>query len=150
MATAHDPQDDVVVALDGGVLAPGHAVLNADDPLFVRGDGVFETLLLRDGRASLLEAHLARLGSSAAILGLAPPKPAAWRTAVATAVQTPMRTGRSLSRNSGIPPARAATAPSANRAGLSPSRITSPTITSTPNTARQSRPARRAWTADPG
>jgi 4-amino-4-deoxychorismate lyase len=86
MATAHDPQHGVVVTLDGGVLAPGHAVLNADDPLFARGDGVFETLLLRDGRASLLEAHLARLGSSAAIVGLAPPKPAAWRTAVATAV----------------------------------------------------------------
>jgi 4-amino-4-deoxychorismate lyase len=85
MATAHDPQD-VVVMLDGGVVAPGHAVLNADDPLFARGDGVFETLLLRDGRASLLEAHLARLGASAAIVGLAAPEPARWRTAVAAAV----------------------------------------------------------------
>jgi 4-amino-4-deoxychorismate lyase len=47
---------------------------------------VFETLLLRDGRASLLEAHLARLGASAAIVGLAPPEPSTWRTAVATAV----------------------------------------------------------------
>ncbi|MDT5399295.1 MAG: 4-amino-4-deoxychorismate lyase [Mycobacterium sp.] len=79
-------EHELVVTLDGRVSAPGLPVVCADDPLFVRGDGVFETLLLRDGRPSLLEAHLARLGTSAAIVGLAPPELATWRTAVTTAV----------------------------------------------------------------
>ena len=36
----------------------------------VRGDGIFETLLVRDGAGCLVEAHLRRLTSSAAMLGL--------------------------------------------------------------------------------
>ena len=39
----------------------------------VRGDGVFETLLVRDGAACLLEAHLARLMHSARLLDLPEP-----------------------------------------------------------------------------
>ena len=86
MATRRGQEDEVVVTLDGGVLAPGVPVVGAGDPLFTRGDGVFETLLLRGGRPSLLEAHLARLVTSAAVVGLAAPDPAPWRAAVATAV----------------------------------------------------------------
>ena len=41
-------------------------LLHADDLAAVRGDGVFETLLVRDGRACLIEAHLQRLTQSAA------------------------------------------------------------------------------------
>jgi 4-amino-4-deoxychorismate lyase len=86
MATRRGPDDEVVVTLDGGLLPPEVAVVGAADPLFARGDGVFETLLLRAGRPCLLEAHLARLGSSAAIVGLPAPEPARWRAAVATAM----------------------------------------------------------------
>ena len=73
---------DVVVALDGQVIDPTRPVLFADDPMVTRGDGVFETLLVRGGRARLLDAHLARLARSAAIVGLPEPDPARWRRAV--------------------------------------------------------------------
>lgn len=77
---------EFVVALDGRVLEPDAPHLRADDPLFSRGDGVFETLLLRDGRPALLELHLARLGTSAALTALPPPDLEAMRAAVAVAV----------------------------------------------------------------
>jgi len=41
----------VIVTLDGEVHSPGAPLLFADDLAAVRGDGVFETLLVRDGRA---------------------------------------------------------------------------------------------------
>jgi 4-amino-4-deoxychorismate lyase len=75
----------IVVTLDGAVIDPGAPSVHADDPTLLRGDGVFETLLLRDGRPSLLGAHLARLATSAAITGLAAPDPARWRHAVTAA-----------------------------------------------------------------
>jgi 4-amino-4-deoxychorismate lyase len=75
----------IVVTLDGTVIDPGAPSVYADDPTLLRGDGVFETLLLRDGRPSLLGAHLARLARSAAITGLAAPDPARWRHAVTAA-----------------------------------------------------------------
>ncbi len=49
----------VVVTLDGELHDPQAPLLHADDLAAVRGDGVFETLLVRDGRPCLLEAHLA-------------------------------------------------------------------------------------------
>jgi 4-amino-4-deoxychorismate lyase len=76
----------VVVDLAGGVLDPHAPVLRADDSMIARGDGVFETLLVRDGRACLLNAHLARLAASAATIGLPPLDDASWRAAIATAL----------------------------------------------------------------
>ena len=75
----------IVVTLDGAVIEPGAPSVHADDPTLLRGDGVFETLLLRDGRPCLLGAHLTRLATSAAVTGLAAPDPARWRHAVAAA-----------------------------------------------------------------
>lgn len=75
----------VVVMLDGTVVDPRVPAVCADDPMLLRGDGVFETMLLRDGRPCLLEAHLDRLGTSAAITGLPAPDPVRWRHAVAAA-----------------------------------------------------------------
>jgi 4-amino-4-deoxychorismate lyase len=71
------PRPDLVVTLDGRVHRADAAVVRADDPLFRRGDGVFETLLVRRGVPTLLDAHLARLGVS---------DDALWRRAVAVAV----------------------------------------------------------------
>jgi 4-amino-4-deoxychorismate lyase len=52
-------------------------ILRADDLGAVRGDGIFETIRVWDGRPWLLAEHLARLASSAARLDLAvPPEPA--------------------------------------------------------------------------
>jgi 4-amino-4-deoxychorismate lyase len=45
----------VLVTLDGTVRDPAAPLLFADDLAAVRGDGVFETLLVRSGVACLLE-----------------------------------------------------------------------------------------------
>ncbi|BBY64696.1 4-amino-4-deoxychorismate lyase [Mycolicibacterium helvum] len=76
----------VVVTLDGEVHDPGQPLLFADDLAAVRGDGVFETLLIRDGRACLVEAHLYRLVQSAKMMGLPEPDLPAWRRAIGIAV----------------------------------------------------------------
>lgn len=77
---------EIVVTLDGRVLDGRRPILRADDPMFARGDGVFETLLVRDGRVCLLDAHFRRLECSAAILGLPTPDSDRWRAAAARAV----------------------------------------------------------------
>ncbi len=77
----------VVITLDGRVLSPDAPLLYADDLAAVRGDGVFETLLVRDGGACLVEAHLNRLAHSAKLTDLAPPDLARWRRAIAEAAQ---------------------------------------------------------------
>jgi 4-amino-4-deoxychorismate lyase len=76
----------VVVTLDGAVVDALAPSVHADDPMLLRGDGVFETLLIRRGRPCLLGTHLARFVTSAAITGLAAPEPARWRHAVALAM----------------------------------------------------------------
>ncbi|UHJ57011.1 aminodeoxychorismate lyase [Mycolicibacterium fortuitum] len=77
----------VLVTLDGKIHDPNAPLLHADDLAAVRGDGVFETLLVRDGRPCLLEAHLARLTQSAKMLDLLEPELDGWRTAVALAAE---------------------------------------------------------------
>ncbi|WP_163795086.1 aminodeoxychorismate lyase [Mycolicibacterium sediminis] len=78
---------DLVVGLDGHLLDPGAAVLHPDDPVLARGDGVFETVLVRHGRACLLDAHLSRLAASAATTGLPAPDVGRFRAAVDVAVR---------------------------------------------------------------
>src|ERR1700759_728499 len=80
-------QPGVVVTLDGEVHPPGTPLLFADDLAAVRGDGVFETLLVRAGGACLIEAHLARLTHSAKLLDLPEPDLAAWRRAIDVATR---------------------------------------------------------------
>src|SRR6202035_2367244 len=82
--TAHP---GVIVTLDGEVHPPGAPLLFADDLAAVRGDGVFETLLVRDGGACLVDAHLSRMGHSAKLLDLPEPDLAAWRHAIEVATQ---------------------------------------------------------------
>src|ERR1700732_2364353 len=75
----------VIVTLDGEVHPPGTPLLFADDLAAVRGDGVFETLLVRDGRACGVDAHLSRMGHSAKLLDLPEQDLAAWRHAIEVA-----------------------------------------------------------------
>lgn len=77
----------VVVTLDGEIHASEAPLLFADDLAAVRGDGVFETLLVRDGRACLVEAHLGRLTHSALLMELARPDLPAWRRAIDVAAR---------------------------------------------------------------
>ncbi|MGT2425187.1 aminodeoxychorismate lyase [Amnibacterium kyonggiense] len=60
---------------------PDGAVLQVRDLAATRGDGVFETMGVGAGRAQAVDAHLARLARSAAMLELPEPDEAAWRAA---------------------------------------------------------------------
>ncbi|MEO6793017.1 MAG: aminodeoxychorismate lyase [Mycobacterium sp.] len=84
-----DRTDDAVtiITLGGGPVNPDTPLLHADDLAALRGDGVFETLLVRDGAACLLEAHLQRLARSAELMELPAPDLAEWRRAVDAAVR---------------------------------------------------------------
>ncbi|MEK8072912.1 aminodeoxychorismate lyase [Rhodococcoides navarretei] len=79
--------ESVVVTLDGRVHDANRPLLFADDLAAVRGDGVFETLLVRDGVACAVELHLARLVASAEALDLPVPDLDAWRAVVQQATE---------------------------------------------------------------
>ncbi len=117
MASRAGSEKAVVVTLDGELRDPQAPLLHADDLAVVRGDGIFESLLVRDGRPCLLEAHLARLTQSARMTDLPEPDLQAWRNAVATAVsrwtadggdEGVLRLVYSRGRESGSPPTGAA------------------------------------------
>ncbi len=75
-------QTGVIVTLDGEIHPPGTPLLHADDLAAVRGDGAFETLLVRDGGPCLVESHLQRLTQSAKFMDLPAPDLPAWRRAI--------------------------------------------------------------------
>ena len=76
-----------VLGPGGPALAdPAVPLLRADDPGFLRGEAVFETLRLAGGRPAFLDRHLRRLARSAARLDLALPD--GWEALVALAVGT--------------------------------------------------------------
>ncbi|MEV6772873.1 aminodeoxychorismate lyase [Nocardia sp. NPDC051030] len=77
----------VLVTLDGAIRDPDAPLLYADDIGTLRGDGVFETVLVREGTACALELHLGRLRRSAEALELPAPNLDAWRSAVQTAAK---------------------------------------------------------------
>ena len=75
-----------------GLVDAERAVVSVLDHGLTVGDGVFETILVRDGVPFALTRHLARLGRSLAGLGIAGPSDSLLRDAVAAVV-----------RDSGIP-----------------------------------------------
>jgi 4-amino-4-deoxychorismate lyase len=72
----------VLAMLDGTLADPEAAHIRVDDLGLLRGDGVFETVLVVDGRPRELDPHLDRLAHSAAMLELPPPDRAAWERCV--------------------------------------------------------------------
>ncbi|MGH3908048.1 MAG: aminodeoxychorismate lyase [Pseudonocardiaceae bacterium] len=76
----------VVALLGDGLVDPDAPLLRPDDLGVLRGDGVFETVLVVDGVALEFDAHLARLARSAAMLELPPPDLAAWRSCGQTVI----------------------------------------------------------------
>lgn len=77
----------VLVTLDLEVRDADTPLLYADDLGAVRGDGIFETLLVRDGRPLKVESHLTRLTSSARAVGLPAPDLDEWRLAIELAAE---------------------------------------------------------------
>ncbi|OIH97291.1 aminodeoxychorismate lyase [Curtobacterium sp. MCBA15_001] len=76
-AAAHDPSADAFT-----FEAPLEHQIEVQDLGIVRGDGVFETITVVDGRPQALEAHLARFVRSAGMLDLPLPDLDAWRRAI--------------------------------------------------------------------
>ncbi|MCF8568919.1 aminodeoxychorismate lyase [Gordonia sp. HY002] len=76
-----------MIVVDGdGLLRDAEAPLvYADDLGVLHGDGVFETILVREGRARLVDAHVARLVDGAERLDLPEPDVAKLRRAVLVA-----------------------------------------------------------------
>lgn len=68
------------------LLDPTLPALYIDDLAAVRGDGVFETLMVRDGAVRNLDRHTARFINSAAMLDLPTPDTGRWLAAVDTAL----------------------------------------------------------------
>jgi 4-amino-4-deoxychorismate lyase len=77
----------VVAVLGRGVLPADTPVLRADDLGALRGDGVFETMHVRAGRAWIVDEHLSRMARSAALMDLALPAPEALADLVRSAVE---------------------------------------------------------------
>ncbi len=75
--------DVTVFWVDGAIVAEQDAVVPVLDHGFTVGDGVFETLLVRDGVPFALTRHLRRLARSAEGLGIAAPDESEVRGAVA-------------------------------------------------------------------
>lgn len=66
---------------------PSLPLLFADDAAVTRGDGVFETLLLRNGSVANFERHFQRFAASAEMLELPSPIEKDWQRATHEAVQ---------------------------------------------------------------
>lgn len=73
----------VIVWSGGALRAPGEPIITATDHGLTVGDGVFETLTIRDGQPFALTRHLARLRYSAERIGLAEPDADAVRAGIA-------------------------------------------------------------------
>jgi branched-chain amino acid aminotransferase len=61
-----------VAWLDGRIVAPDAVGIAIDDHGFTIGDGIFETLLVRDGRPGFWDRHMVRLQRSLRVTGLPP------------------------------------------------------------------------------
>lgn len=74
------------IFVNGELLAEAEAVISVLDHGLVAGDGVFESVLVHDGRTFALRRHLERLERSAAMIGLVPPPRAEVEAAVGAVV----------------------------------------------------------------
>lgn len=90
--------DRVLGVLGTGLVDPDTPLLRVDDLGVLRGDGCFETLRVHDGVIHALDAHLARLGHSAAGLDLPAPDESRWRALIADVVAAWAQPGEAVLR----------------------------------------------------
>ena len=90
--------DRIVVLRGVGAVPAETPVLRADDRGTLSGDGVFETLHVRDGVPWLLDPHLDRMARSAALLDLALPPVADLAELAAQACAAGPRSGEAALR----------------------------------------------------
>ncbi|WP_084037830.1 aminotransferase class IV [Demequina sp. NBRC 110053] len=93
-----------IVWAGGTLREPGEPVVAATDHGFTVGDGVFETLAVRDGVPFALSRHLARLAYSADRMGLGMPDGAAVREAIAAVMGAGVVTRLRVTVTSGAGP----------------------------------------------
>jgi 4-amino-4-deoxychorismate lyase len=72
----------VLAMLDGTLADPDVPLIKVQDLGLTRGDGIFETILVVDGKPRELMPHLDRLARSAAMLELPVPDQEGWQRAV--------------------------------------------------------------------
>jgi 4-amino-4-deoxychorismate lyase len=72
----------VLAMLDGTLADADMPLIRVDDLGMTRGDGIFETILVVDGKPRELGPHLDRLARSAAMLQLPPPSREQWERCV--------------------------------------------------------------------
>jgi 4-amino-4-deoxychorismate lyase len=72
----------VLAMLDGTLVDPEQPWIRVDDLGLLRGDGVFETVLVVDGQPRELGPHLDRLARSAELMDLPVPDRSAWEHCV--------------------------------------------------------------------
>ncbi|ATY11317.1 aminodeoxychorismate lyase [Amycolatopsis sp. AA4] len=72
--------------LDGTVADPDDPQIKVADLGLLRGDGVFETVLIEDGEPRELDLHLDRLARSARMMELPEPDDAQWERAIRAVV----------------------------------------------------------------
>lgn len=88
----------VLVSADGRVLDPDTPLVHADDLGVLHGDGLFETLLIRDGRACGVDRHLARLTAGTGRAGLPAVDPSHVARLLAIAVEQWGARGEGMAR----------------------------------------------------
>lgn len=73
MSQTREPATTSIAWADGRVLPASEATVPLLDDGFLRGDAVFETILVREGRTHALHSHLDRMRRSARIIGVKVP-----------------------------------------------------------------------------
>lgn len=76
----------VLALLDGTVIDPSTPLLRADDLGVLRGDGIFETIMVVDRAPREVGPHLDRLARSATLMGMRLPERSRWERVVRTVI----------------------------------------------------------------
>jgi 4-amino-4-deoxychorismate lyase len=86
LAILNQPSADAAPHLENApafeIADPSAPHLSVLDLAATRGDGIFESISIANGRPHAVEAHLRRFASSAAMLELPAPDPDVWRAAI--------------------------------------------------------------------